>query len=159
MATTAAHNLLASLPQSVAIAREPALLQSLQAIGIETTPCPAEAQEMADSLTTAIAYAAEKYQPSAYVIALADMPFIQQQTIAAIAQKLSEGAEIVIPVYQGQRGHPVGFSAKFTDELLALKGDEGARTIIKKHAEKVLLLECEDAGILRDIDTPEDLKN
>jgi molybdenum cofactor cytidylyltransferase len=64
----------------------------------------------------------------------------------------------VAPAYQGKRGHPVGFSAKFRSELEQLAGDEGARSILKRHADQIKLLECNDPGILADIDTPEDLR-
>jgi len=93
-----------------------------------------------------------------FVIALADMPYINSQTTSAIASKLSEGASIVVPTYQGKRGHPVGFSAKFRGELESLHGDEGARSILKRYPDEVVFLECDDSGILADIDTPADLK-
>lgn len=92
------------------------------------------------------------------MIALADMPYIDSKTAAAIASKLSEGASIVVPTYQGKRGHPVGFSAKFRADLESLHGDEGARSILKRYPEEVVFLECDDSGILADIDTPADLK-
>ncbi len=46
---------------------------------------------------------------------------------------------------------------KYKDELQNLQGDEGARSLIKRYQSEVQLLECDDAGILADIDTPEDL--
>jgi molybdenum cofactor cytidylyltransferase len=85
------------------------------------------------------------------------MPYIKPDTIEAIAHALNEGAAIVAPIYQGKRGHPVGFCAKFRNELEQLTGDEGARAILKRHADQIELLECKDPGVLADIDTPQDL--
>jgi len=92
---------------------------------------------------------------SGYVVALADMPWIAQDTIAAIAAALRDETMIVAPVHRGQRGHPVGFGRAHAAALANLDGDEGARRLLSTHA--LTLLEVEDAGVLRDIDTRADL--
>jgi molybdenum cofactor cytidylyltransferase len=56
------------------------------------------------------------------------------------------------------RGHPVGFSSRLKDELLAVSGDEGARAVVRRNDRDVRVIECDDPGILRDIDTREDLQ-
>ncbi len=91
----------------------------------------------------------------AVVIALADMPFIEAATIEAIVLALRNGASIAVPVFQGQRGNPVGFSRAMFAELGQLRGDQGARALLKTYP--VLEVVVNDAGILRDIDTPADL--
>lgn len=92
-----------------------------------------------------------------WLIALADMPFIQPGTIAKVLAALQNGSVIAAPAYQGQRGHPVGFSAAFGDALRALHSDAGARELLQRHAAEITLIACDDAGILADIDTPSDL--
>ena len=57
--------------------------------------------------------------------------------------------------YRGRRGHPVGFAAELYSELTALVGDEGARRIIARYP--AFPVELDDAGILVDIDTEDDL--
>jgi molybdenum cofactor cytidylyltransferase len=42
--------------------------------------------------------------------------------------------------------------------LLQITGDEGARAVIQRHANEVRLVDCEDPGILSDIDTQADLR-
>jgi molybdenum cofactor cytidylyltransferase len=57
--------------------------------------------------------------------------------------------------YRGRRGHPVGFAAELYSELVALSGDEGARRVVARypvHGEEV-----DDAGVLVDVDTQDDL--
>jgi molybdenum cofactor cytidylyltransferase len=39
----------------------------------------------------------------------------------------------VVPVFAGERGHPVGFGHRFRDDLMAVTGDAGARTILQAH--------------------------
>ncbi len=93
-----------------------------------------------------------------WIIALADMPLIKSTTIAAIARELEAGRDLVAPAYAGQRGHPVGLGRRFGAQLLALDGDAGARDIIAAHRDELVLVECDDPGILHDIDRREDLQ-
>jgi molybdenum cofactor cytidylyltransferase len=51
----------------------------------------------------------------------------------------------------------VGIASRFYGELTALSGDEGAKQLLAARASSVQLIEVDDAGILRDIDTPSDL--
>ena len=162
MALTAAEILIKAIPTSIAVLRSEnkVLAELLLNVGLKVVFCDDNEQEMADSLATAIRFSASfEAANDGFVIALADMPYIQSATISAVAAKLSSGASIVIPTYNDQRGHPVAFAAKFRHELENLHGDEGARSIIKRHSEEVELLKCDDAGILADIDTQADLKN
>lgn len=92
-----------------------------------------------------------------WLISLADMPFVEPATIAAVTQGLRDGATICAPCYQGQRGHPVGFSATLRDELVVLRGDQGARSIIERHRHALLSIDTSDPGCLRDIDRPSDI--
>jgi molybdenum cofactor cytidylyltransferase len=92
-----------------------------------------------------------------WIVALADMPRIATPTIEAVARALDGGASIVAPFYQGQRGHPVGFGIEHRDALMALDGDTGARALLT--SQRVMRLDVDDPGILRDVDTPEDLRN
>jgi molybdenum cofactor cytidylyltransferase len=162
IALTAAENLIKAMPISIAVLRPESteLAELLLNAGLKVVFCTENDQEMADSLATAIRFSAHfEASNDGFVIALADMPYIASDTIGIVANTISNGASIVIPTYQAQRGHPVGFAAKFRNALENLHGDEGARSIIKNHPNEVVLLPCNDAGILADIDTQEDLRS
>ena len=58
----------------------------------------------------------------------------------------------------GQRGHPVAFGGALGDELARLDGDEGARSLLARHAERLVAVPVGDPGIFRDVDTPSDLQ-
>lgn len=94
-----------------------------------------------------------------WIVALGDMPFISPSTFASVAQSLRSGALIAAPVHRATnaRGHPVGFSARLREELVALDGDEGARRVIERHRGEVVLIPVDDDGITVDIDTPDDM--
>jgi molybdenum cofactor cytidylyltransferase len=161
IALASAEHLIEAIPNCIAVLRaeNKVLAKLLVNAGFKVIFCDENAQEMADSLTAAIHYSLNlEAAKDGFVIALADMPYIQSETIRAVANKVGDGASIVIPTYQNQRGHPVGFSEKFRNALESLLGDEGARSIIKRFPDEVHLLPTNDAGILADIDTPADLK-
>ena len=63
---------------------------------------------------------------------------------------------IVVPVYQGRRGHPTLFARRVFADLLTAPADRGVRQVLDLHKERVRELAEEDAGILARIDTPED---
>ncbi|OGA05010.1 MAG: hypothetical protein A3I00_05225 [Betaproteobacteria bacterium RIFCSPLOWO2_02_FULL_64_12] len=157
IAVSAARRLVAAIPESVAVVRPRAqkLSQLLREAGCKTVVCRNAADGMGTSLAAGVRATADAH---GWVVALADMPFIKPETIARIARALVEGAAIVAPAYRGERGHPVGFARRFGDDLSALRGDEGAREILKIHPDGVTLLEVDDPGVLSDIDTPGDLK-
>lgn len=162
IALASAESLIKAMPISIAVVRSEniVLAELLSNAGLKVVFCNENDQEMADSLSTAIRFSSSlEAANDGFVIALADMPYIEPATIKTVATNLSTGASIVIPTYLGQRGHPVGFSAKFRSELESLQGDEGARSIIKRYPNEVELLQCDDAGVLADIDTQADLKN
>lgn len=89
-----------------------------------------------------------------WLVALADMPFIQPKTFTTVANSLAAHV-IARPIYQQQAGHPVGFGADFRAELMALQGDNGARSLFQRCAPR--MIPVNDAGVLRDIDKPDDL--
>ncbi len=185
VAITAAHNLLDAVPDVVAVTRphKTELQQALRALGVTVVSCSESEVEMADTLAAGIRFcnmrgfeeqakAFEKEmgaQHHGYLIALADMPYIRSDTIRHIADALAAGASIVVPTYinaphalengLAQRGHPVAFHGRFSEELANLHGDTGAKSVLQQHAKLITFLPCDDPGILLDIDTLDDLRN
>lgn len=98
----------------------------------------------------------------AIVIALGDQPSIAPGTVAALrrayAAARADRSDVVavVPRYRGVRGHPVLFGAPALDELSALSGDVGARSVLERDPSRVRWVEI-DADAPPDVDTPEDL--
>ncbi len=158
VSVTAATNMLSVLPRVVAVVRYgvEALAAQLQQRGCEVTVCADADQGMGASLVHALRHMENQVLPArAWIIALADMPYVQPATIAALVAAIDAGADIAVPVYQGQRGNPVAFGRRHLPQLLTLGGDEGARQILKTWP--LVEVEVDDAGIRRDIDTISDL--
>lgn len=93
----------------------------------------------------------------AVMLALGDQPLVDSQTINRLIDEFHKSDKgIAVPTYQGKRGHPVIFAARYTPELLELKGDIGAREIIKHHPQDVLEVAVDSESVITDIDTEED---
>ena len=97
-----------------------------------------------------------------FMICLADLPFAETSDFNCLIQaftdfRRTESSLIIVPVFQGQRGNPVLFSAEFRDKLLAHNG-EGCKGIVSKYPQSVREVSMENDNLLRDIDTPEDYK-
>jgi molybdenum cofactor cytidylyltransferase len=97
-------------------------------------------------------------EAAGWVVALADMPWIEASTIRRVADAIAAGASLAAPCYRGERGHPVGFAASHRAALLALGGDEGARAILSRAGASLLRVDVDDPGVLRDVDTAGDLR-
>ena len=116
--------------------------------------CDNAAEGMGASLACGVRAAGKA---EGYVVALADMPFVRGTSIAAVRDALAAGAAIAAPYFRARRGHPVGLSGAFYDELLAAKGDHGARQLLADNERRLVKIPVGDPGVVRDIDTPDDL--
>jgi len=148
----ACRHLAAAVAETVAVVRpgDVALARCLSDAGARVIECPRAHDGMGASIACGVRSAGDA---DAWLIALADMPWIKPSTIAMLASALATGADIVAPSYLGARGHPVGFSRRHFAALAALTGDEGARNVLVANQSTLSLQETDDAGILRDVDT------
>ena len=110
---------------------------------------------MGDSIAAAVRATPDA---GAWLVLPGDLPLIAPASLHAVAAALAQAA-VVLPMHQGVRGHPVGFSRACRDELMALSGEAGAAAIVqaRKRAGQVLELALDDAGCVTDVDTLDDL--
>jgi molybdenum cofactor cytidylyltransferase len=93
------------------------------------------------------------------MLALADQPFIDSYIINCLIEAFGIGNKgIVIPVYQGKRGHPVIFASKYKEKLLAVKDDVGGRQIIAEHPEDLFQMGIDSESVILDINTQRDYR-
>ena len=155
MGAAAWRNLRAALKDTVVVVREDddELAALMAGAGARVVRCKDARLGMGHSLVCGVRVLE---RAAGWVVALADMPQVRPDTIAALVEGLRAGARIVVPVWNGQRGHPVGFAASCREELLALSGDSGARALLERHAAEVVRVPVDDPGIVQDVDTKED---
>ena len=107
---------------------------------------------MGDSIAAGVRATADA---SSWLILPGDLPLIQAATLRCIAAAPAE-LDVVVPVVQGLRGHPVRFSAHCGPELMRLTGAQGAAAVVRARGAAEWPLE--DAGSIFDIDTLQDLQ-
>ena len=156
IAVQAARHLRMELDRVVAVVKPDSgeLAAALKSEGCEVAVRENAAEGMGASLACAAAQAGE---PDGYLIALGDMPFVRRTTIAALRDALAAGAPLAAPYFRARRGHPVALSKKFRSQLLALKGDAGAKKLLADNESALVKIPVGDPGVIRDIDTPGDL--
>jgi len=93
------------------------------------------------------------------LIALGDQPLLKTKTINVLIHAFRKGGGgIVIPSFQGRRGHPVIFHRRYKKELLNLEGDVGGKSITERHPREVRRIRVKSIGVLTDVDTWQDYK-
>jgi len=130
------------------------LARALVGLPVRTSICRNAVSGMGASLKCGV-LATEPHRD--ILLMLADMPFIQLDTARAVCQALLEGAAIARPFFNGQPGHPVGFSCHLRESLLALDDTHGAAGLLRTRHAELLRIDVEDPGCVRDVDVPADL--
>jgi molybdenum cofactor cytidylyltransferase len=91
------------------------------------------------------------------LIGLGDQPQVERETVLAIIAAFSETAGgIVVPSYQGRRGHPWLVGRSLWDEFLRIEQTETAREFLNRHGTEIHYVTLGAPSILSDLDTPED---
>jgi molybdenum cofactor cytidylyltransferase len=91
--------------------------------------------------------------PDAYLLALVDQPHLDQgliQQLLTVYACTSKG--IIIPTYQGKRGHPIVIAARYRQDILALGLHQGLHLVTRAHPEDTLQMPVDNDDILRDMD-------
>jgi CTP:molybdopterin cytidylyltransferase MocA len=95
----------------------------------------------------------------AAVVLLGDQPFVGPEAVERLVAAFAEGANVAVATYGGKQRNPVLFSREVWPLLEAeLTGDEGARSVLRRHPELVVEVPCEGVGDPTDVDTREDLR-
>ena len=109
-------------------------------------------------------------------VGLLDMPFLQPATLEQIAMRATTTAHRLIrpvfardassastnsptkaPTTKSRQGHPIGIHNSLFAQVRKSSGDQGAKWLLKKHADSIDDITVSDAGIFMDIDQPKDL--
>lgn len=114
---------------------------------------------LGSSVAAGIKYVVKKYPDAMGVMtALLDLPLISVQHYQNLLKNFQPGTgQIIISTSaDGWKGAPAVFDVCYFDELITLKGDEGAKNIIRKHMDKTISIDC--GVLLKDLDTREDFQ-
>ena len=92
------------------------------------------------------------------LFAVCDQPYLTTESIKRLLDSFLESREAVCALsWQGRRGNPAVFPSSLFPELLALSGDTGGGAVIRRHPDRLRLVEARSPRELVDVDTPTDL--
>ncbi len=115
------------------------------------------AEGMSGSLALAIRQLAPAVRGA--IILLGDQPFMPASAIdAVLGVARAQPESIVMGAYGSQRGHPVYLPRRVFAQLLALRDDEGARSVIAREREEVALVTITSQHAMFDVDTLDDYR-
>ncbi len=90
------------------------------------------------------------------VVLLGDQPLVSSEVISRIVERRRQhGNAIVMTGYGGVRSHPVLFGREMFNELCQVRGDQGARNVIRQHSGAVTVIDSEQQTPPDDVDTEE----
>jgi CTP:molybdopterin cytidylyltransferase MocA len=85
-----------------------------------------------------------------------DHPLVSARLVGDLVERFYEGNKaIVLPTYNGRRGHPAIFSNALFGELLAAPAEKGARAVVWAHAADVLEVPTDEEGVILNINDPD----
>ena len=118
--------------------------------------------EMIDSLRlgiSAIQCGHELNVDDGILICPGDQPGLTTEDIAVCCHAFSKHpAHITIAAHDGKRGHPIIFPASRIPFVMSRHCDRGLRELIEAHTDLIQLVECPNSAVLRNVNTPDDLK-
>jgi molybdenum cofactor cytidylyltransferase len=129
-----------------------AVREALHGLRLEPVHNPAYAEGIASSLRAGLRALPPAVE--AAVVLLGDMPRIDVRHLRTLmgAFDPGRGASVCVPTWQGTRGNPVLWGAAHFPELLALRGDRGARGLLAAHADSLREVTMPDDAVLHDVD-------
>ncbi|GAB3226281.1 nucleotidyltransferase family protein [Algoriphagus aestuariicola] len=112
---------------------------------------------MASSIQAGLHFLLENGEIDQVMIMLCDQPFVDSEYLDQLFEEgLKSEKGIVASFYSNTRGVPALFSKKYFPELLALKGQDGAKKVLLEHRGDVLKIDFPNGAI--DLDTEADLR-
>ena len=143
------------LPVTVALPPDrPARDAALAGLDLRRVTVPDPAQGMAASLTAGLAVLPAT---AGVMLLLADLPEIDAADLGAMRDAWRADPEAILrgAAEDGAPGHPVCFPPDLRGELMNLRGDDGARSVIQRHRARLRLLPLPGRHATTDLDTPE----
>jgi CTP:molybdopterin cytidylyltransferase MocA len=89
-----------------------------------------------------------------FLLALADQPSIPAEVIDQLIHAFDEHRPgMLVPTFDGRRGHPLLIDARYRGEIAALDPEVGLRALLQRHPDDLLLLPVAAEAVVRDMDT------
>ena len=139
----------------VVVGADPAVAAVASARGAQIVESRDHALGLSASLKAGVAALPE--DAAGALVLLGDMPDVPHAVLQPLVAAVEAGALAAVPVFEGRVGNPAALSATLFPKVMALQGDRGARALIEGLGEALVPIPAPDAGILFDVDRPDDL--
>jgi molybdenum cofactor cytidylyltransferase len=148
--------LASGLSPVVVVVSDPRVESALRTAGpVAFVRNAAPEQGISSSLRSALRVLEPEGRVDGVVVGLADQPLVGAGAYQRVAHAFDDGALLAVAVYDGVRGNPVLIGRAHWAEALALRGDEGARVLLRRYGAREV--PCDGTGDPTDIDTPDGL--
>jgi molybdate transport repressor ModE-like protein len=107
--------------------------------------------EMFDSAVAGFSFI--RHQCERIFFTPADIPLFTYNTVRQLLAV--PVGDVVEPVYNGHKGHPILLSGDLVDKIMEYDGPEGMKQAIERYAEQISLVNVDDKGVLLDVDAKE----
>jgi molybdenum cofactor cytidylyltransferase len=139
----------------------PELIPLAQAAGAHVCLLLAETPDMRATLEAGFRWLEERFRPRAtdcWLLVPGDHPTLDADVVRQLLRARAEHAacSIVLPTYEGKRGHPTLIDWKHVDSIRARPREEGINRYLRDHRAETLEIPAATDAILADLDTPEE---
>jgi len=98
-------------------------------------------------------------QTDGIILLLIDHPLISSALVGELVESFyASSKSIVLPVYEGRRGHPVIFSAALYQEFMDAPLETGARSVVWAHAGDVQVVQTNEEGCVLNLNDPDTMQ-
>ena len=98
-------------------------------------------------------------QTDGIILFLIDHPLISSALVDELIETFySSGKSIVLPVYEGRRGHPVIFSSWLYAELMTAPLETGARSVVWAHSDEIQIVQTNEEGCILNLNDPDTMQ-
>lgn len=128
--------------------------------GAVVVHCPGLTPDMRATVGVGIAALRERaVAPAGLLLAPGDSPGLGPELVGRVVARFrSDPTRIVVPVYEGKRGHPLALPWDLALTIADLAEGVGVNVLLERHADRVVRLPVGDPGSVADLDTPEDYR-
>lgn len=92
-----------------------------------------------------------------FVLSLVDQPLVSSDVINLVIEEFIKSRTlVVVPTYDGRKGHPILLDIKLKQEILDLGQDDELRQVVRAHSDDIARVQVRESAILEDFDLPED---
>lgn len=93
------------------------------------------------------------------IVCPVDHPLITSALVSRLISEFdSRGKSVVLPTFQGRRGHPVIFRRNLFDELLEASPEVGARQVVWAHSQDSAEVQTDEEGVVLNLNDPDALR-